>query len=534
MVVVARYCSVGQPFVDDLLDVRNTMKPDFRKSMIWLHTYSGLIIGWLLFTIFLTGTLSYFNPEITQWMKPELLKVSNSTNIINRSLDELHSRGEGASSWRIYLPDNRTEHWYVQWGEGRRNRTTLDLGPENGQVITPRESAGGNFFRVFHYTLQLRGYGGRYYSGVAAMFMLVAVFSGIFTHRRFFKDFFTLRTSNLQKSLTDFHGLLGIVTMPFCIMICATGIMVYVIMYMPFSSEHYVGTERQLSGVLSPGLDKLDPNAPRRSPITDFSEVEKKIESAWGHKQIRRITFEQPFSQAGRIIVDRIKDNTLSRQSDRLVFSSYSGELLKGYVPASTAAEVRRVFFGLHEAHFADTGLRWLLFFLGLLSSALIASGLTIWLMKRLEKAKDRHAGHFIVERLNIAAIAGLTLAIMAFFLSNRLLPIMLEHRAELEVQVFLWAWLLCLLHSLLRPARKAWLEQLFATAFCCFLLPIIDFIQDSQRLIDAVYQFNITYLVFTAAIVLVGICFMKTALWLKAKPIINKQYKGGQKPHVN
>ncbi|MEP1384529.1 MAG: PepSY-associated TM helix domain-containing protein [Paraglaciecola sp.] len=506
------------------------MKPDFRKNMVWLHTYSGLVMGWLLFTIFLTGTLAYFNPEITQWMKPELQKVSNTANMLDRSLDELHARGEGASGWSIYLPNNRTEHWYIQWGEGRRNRTTLSLGPEVKQVIEPRESAGGNFFRVFHYTLQLRGYGGRYYSGIAAMFMLVAVFSGIFTHRRFFRDFFTLRISKLQKALTDFHGLIGIVTMPFCIMICATGIMVYVIMYMPFSSEHYVGTERQLSSVLSPGLDKLTPKAANSSPISDFSEVEKKIEMAWGEKQIRRVTFEQPFTEAGRIIVDRIKDSTLSRQSDRLVFSAHTGEPLKGYLPASTAAEVRRVFFGLHEAHFADTRLRWVLFLLGLLSSALIASGLTIWLVKRLNKVRKRHLSHFLVERLNIAVIAGLPLTIMAFFLSNRLLPVMLESRAEIEVQVFLWTWLLCFLHSFLRPARNAWVEQLWTTALCCFLLPMIDLMQDSQRLLEAFNQLNLPYLIFTVSILIVGACFMKTAVWLTGKPMTNKPYKGSDK----
>lgn len=124
------------------------MKPDFRKSMVWLHTYSGLILGWLLFTIFLTGTLSYFNPEITQWMQPELEQVTSSKNTINRSLTVLHKEGGDADRWRIYLPNERTQKWMVQWSEGRV-RHNLDLGDQVGSIITPRETAGGNFFRVF-------------------------------------------------------------------------------------------------------------------------------------------------------------------------------------------------------------------------------------------------------------------------------------------------------------------------------------------------------------------------------------------------
>ena len=43
-----------------------------RQSMAWIHTWLGLLAGWILFAMFLTGTASYFRPKITQWMQPEL------------------------------------------------------------------------------------------------------------------------------------------------------------------------------------------------------------------------------------------------------------------------------------------------------------------------------------------------------------------------------------------------------------------------------------------------------------------------------
>jgi len=30
-----------------------------RQAMAWLHTWSGLVLGWLMFAIFLTGSLSF-------------------------------------------------------------------------------------------------------------------------------------------------------------------------------------------------------------------------------------------------------------------------------------------------------------------------------------------------------------------------------------------------------------------------------------------------------------------------------------------
>ena len=44
----------------------------FRQSMAWLHAWSGLVVGWVLFAVFVTGTASYYRAEISQWMRPEL------------------------------------------------------------------------------------------------------------------------------------------------------------------------------------------------------------------------------------------------------------------------------------------------------------------------------------------------------------------------------------------------------------------------------------------------------------------------------
>ena len=48
------------------------MKAGLRQSMSWLHTWSGLVVGWVLFFVFVTGTAGYFAYEIDRWMRPEL------------------------------------------------------------------------------------------------------------------------------------------------------------------------------------------------------------------------------------------------------------------------------------------------------------------------------------------------------------------------------------------------------------------------------------------------------------------------------
>jgi hypothetical protein len=48
------------------------MKESFRQCMAWLHTWTGLTTGWVLFFVFVTGTAGYVDDEITRWMRPEL------------------------------------------------------------------------------------------------------------------------------------------------------------------------------------------------------------------------------------------------------------------------------------------------------------------------------------------------------------------------------------------------------------------------------------------------------------------------------
>ena len=41
-----------------------------------IHSWCGLLWGWLLFAVCLTGALTVFDNELTYWMQPELLEVS--------------------------------------------------------------------------------------------------------------------------------------------------------------------------------------------------------------------------------------------------------------------------------------------------------------------------------------------------------------------------------------------------------------------------------------------------------------------------
>src|SRR5690606_41485603 len=100
--------------------------------------------------------------------------------------------------------------------------------------------------------------------------------------------------------------------------------------------------------------------------------------------------------------------------------------------PARQVARIQAGSYGMPVARFADPMLRWEYFAAGLASSAMIATGLTLWIIKRRRRFTDQTRipfGHWLVERLNLAAIVGLPIAMAAYFWPNRLLPLAVATR---------------------------------------------------------------------------------------------------------
>jgi uncharacterized iron-regulated membrane protein len=169
--------------------------------MSWLHTWSSLILGWLLYAIFVTGTLSFFQNEISIWMKPELHQSLNNHNPVQQTelaLNYLQEHAPNASAWTINLPNDRQTTLELSWpkqgsgGENRRGGERRTLDAVTGEEIHARKHKVEVFYIVSTLNYAMPRTWARWIVGIATMFMLVAIISGIITHK-IFKDFFTFR-----------------------------------------------------------------------------------------------------------------------------------------------------------------------------------------------------------------------------------------------------------------------------------------------------------------------------------------------------
>jgi len=458
-----------------------------RQSQSVLHTWSGLVVGWVLFLIFIAGTAAYWKEELTRWMQPEIGLPASSATAVTQAQQFLARTAPDAQRWSIELPDARSSATSVSWqpqGEkerrrGQRNPNQAKLDAD-GKPVQVRETRGGNFFYRLHFDLHyVPVLWARWFISACSMLMLIALISGVITHKKIFTDFFTFRRGKGQRSWLDGHNALAVLSLPFHLMITYTGLITLMTLYMPWAVDaNYPGGRDAFFAELFPRAEKAEASGVAATPPA-LAEVLRRAEVQWGGGHAASLQIEHPSDAAMRISVRRQQGDQIAGAADALSFDA-RGNLLDAAAPRSAAVITRDGMIGLHAARFAPTTMRWLFFLSGVAGTLMVATGLVLWTVKRRTQLPDParpHLGFRIVERLNIGFVTGLPVAMLAFLWGNRLLPLDVANRSDAEVKVFFYAWAACVVHAMLRAPRRGWVEQLALAGLLALGLPLYNLV---------------------------------------------------------
>lgn len=486
------------------------MKQTFRQSMSWLHTWGGLWFTWILFAIFLTGTLGVFDEPISHWMREkgkagEIARSSVESRAHSVSLAQNYLAGVAprAEFWTIGLPGDDEPALRVFWREGEDTpfqRRRLD--PASGEELrnsTQRDTEGGHHFVHMHFEFHA-GSAGIWVVGAATMAMLVALVSGIVVHKKIFTDFFTFRPGKGQRSWLDGHNALGVLTLPFLFMITYTGLIIFWAQYMPAGIHaRHTGGEDSFFAALTEGpaprpLQNIQAPVPELAPLMLRGEAAIAREASFvvvNHAGDRSASVRI----FGRFDPDAESDRLVGRSSGSALFDAITGEAIDVQKPntvrGGNVLATQRTMNALHFVRFGGYPLKWLYFICGMAGAAMLATGAILFMVKRRKKAAAEFGAatprvYRLIEALNVAAIAGLLLACVGYFWINRLLPLDIAERAVREIQLFFGLWLATLAHAALRPPRRAWIEQLSAAAVLCFTLPLLNLLTTGDWLFAA------------------------------------------------
>ncbi|MEW5966298.1 MAG: PepSY-associated TM helix domain-containing protein [Pseudomonadota bacterium] len=516
------------------------MFSNFRLSMTWVHTWFGLVIGFVLIVVFFFGALSVFDREIDRWAIPEtrfepqpmpsfdrlllplLKQVQADKTEYAQKMPLVHDASKGPMTPPSQLiPD---EYWaytthrdpvllvgagfnppFPKDPKGHNHlhgRATID--PRTGEFLKEGSlKIGSDFFYPMHYSLHWKWKNlGIWLVGLAALTMLAALVTGIIMHRKIFREFFTFRPwKHTQRSALDLHNLTGMVALPFHFFFALTGLIIFASFYYlpvsqtllkPLHDQHEViearqtGLPHERSGVAAPlaSVDAMVAEAKRRWAARDMAgEV--------GFLQIHHFGDASSYVSIYRAGSDRV-----ALVGEAIHFKSSTGELLREEPPRSAVAGVNEFLTGLHLQHFEHWLLRWLYVLGGLLGAVCIATGFLFFVGKRKRKhAESGSQGSRVVDALAVTTVTGMVIAAVGMLVVNRLLPADLVGKGDWEKLAFWGFWIVALGHALVRSApvtqarmNPAWREQCGVLAGLSVAAVVLNWITTGDHLVKTLF----------------------------------------------
>jgi len=456
----------------------------FRPRMSWLHTWCGITLLWLMYAVFVTGTFSFYDDELTVWMQPETHALhAPDQQTAERAMQRMAEVAPRAAQWKLTLPSERDPAVRVQWFQRPEERTqysvetTIDGG--TGAQIHPRDTRGGGLLYRFHFQLVAMSWlWGRWIVGVATAAMLMSLLSGIIIHKKYFKEFFTFRQNKGLRSWMDAHNALGVVAMPFHLIMTFSGLLLLTVELLPWGFAVHYGHDRfpyraeRAGFVYQPDAPPAPLNPQGFIATADVTPMLGVADRIWGAGQVGEIDVQNPGTQQAQIVLLRRHGLSLldGGYPQRLRFDGVTGTALgSGALPRrSVPREIYNTLSALHIMRIGGPGLRLLSFLSGLLGTAMIATGALLWVHKRVGQRRKlgyTPLGEQMVERMNVAVFTGLLVAIGLYVLSDRLMPAALANRQDIELKTFLLGWLFAAVHAAVRAPAAAWREQLAAIA---------------------------------------------------------------------
>lgn len=511
---------------------------NFRLSMTWVHTWFGLVLGFVLMICFFFGALSVFDREIDRWAIPdtrfEPQPMPSFDHLLKPVFEKLraHPDDMAATAARVVgdLPHPDTMPMASLYAYTTHRDPVLSIGAEfsipnkplnpaddhlhvhGWATIDPRTGEaipddalkiGSRWFYPMHYSLNWHWKNiGYYIVGLAAFVMLAALVTGVIMHRKIFRELFTFRPKKrTQRSALDLHNMTGVVALPFHFFFAFTGLVIFAsFFYFPVShtllkplhDQHEVleaertGLPHEAAGIAAPmaSVDAMVAEAKRRWAARDMAG------------EVGYLFADHLGDQNGYVSIYRAGSDRVALVGEGIHFKASTGEVLREDPPRTVVSEINEFLTGLHLQHFEHWLLRWLYVIGGLLGCICIATGFIFFVEKRKQQhAKTQSQGSRIVDALAVTTVTGMLIASFAMLVANRLLPADLAGKGDWEINAFWFAWLLAFLHATWRSApvaraarNPAWREQCWIAALLAVAAVVLNWLTTGDHLVKTLF----------------------------------------------
>ncbi|CAI3924524.1 PepSY domain-containing protein [Commensalibacter papalotli (ex Botero et al. 2024)] len=475
------------------------------------HQWIGLVGGWFLFIIFISGSISIFDKEITQWMQPELALYSPTKDVSTQALNQAYDSWKEYKDIRknlIILPSARDPFIRVLHYQDELLQGVV-IHPQEGNIIPARATGGGDFIDSLHRHLFIgRSIGGAIVLTIDIAFILILI-SGIVIYLPTLikKLFFIYPKPKSLRFKSDLHTLIGIFFLPFLFVIAISGFLFLAPRYLPstepkphISAQHLKKTNADTRPDLFPLLAKAQ---------TYFGAMPSAI--VFAKKEIR-------FMENDEARIARLKNY--------VAFDRNTMQQTSSSTPPTALSLLNKTLLGIHMVRAGDTILRIVFFLMGIGSSVLVAYGLLLFCNKKRNSVSSNtsmYKQYFYktVEGINIGIIMGILIALVAFFWLNRLLPISLPQRLHWEITGFFSVFFIILITSILSTTYNktylTWISSIGFFSILCLFLPVLDIALCSSYLKAAIFNQHYLYIIMDSAIFFLGLIFLRLFFYIQS-----------------
>ena len=446
-----------------------------------LHTWSGVVLGAVLFAVFWMGSLSVFDREIDRWMMPHTRLPQAAPLSLDAVASIAGKLAPDAQQWTATLPSERTPLLSLRVpGPGRAVQHLLD--PASGARLEGPETKGGTgFVFPFHFMLHIGWLDlGIWLVGLCGMAMLALVISGVIIHLRIFKDFLLFRPNKaLSRSALDLHTAIGVLAMPFHFIMPLSGLVIFFALF--FGSTWraaFGGDEDAFDREVFGSYER--PRLEVQAPLASLDAMAGEAARRWSGSKPFMLRVFNAGDRNAYVEMRRSYAGDVAMNRDIIFFDGPSGAVLDTF-SSKPIGRFQRFVAGIHFVQFDHWPLRWLYFAGGLSGCVMIATGFLFWLeSRRAEHARRGLWGVRVVEALTIGSVTGIMASTLGYFAANRALGAGASlagwSRGDLEMLVFYALWLASFVHAGWR-GRAAWGEQCVVLAGLGVLAPALDWL---------------------------------------------------------
>jgi uncharacterized iron-regulated membrane protein len=348
------------------------------------------------------------------------------------------------------------------------------IDPATGDPVPPRSDL-GFFLYLMHFLWPIPG--GGYVAGAAAVLLLFILISGVIIHlNKLWQELALFRPSlRLRLVWSDAHKVLGVIGLPFQIVIAWTGALLCLQSTVgPVFVQTTLGGDRgALDHALSLGASVRPAGEPGVAP--DVRLILARAREALPQARHTQMIFRNLGDRDAFVDVRGEQEDGLLRQTSVRI-SARDGAVLfaRGPGGASRYSRVTEAFYALHLASYGGAGVRVAYALLALLGALGIVTGVLVWLERR--RRRGLGAGDVLLARLTAGGCAGACLAVAALFMANQLLPDDLPGRPGWEHRAFYAAWGAAVVFCLARRSAAASARDLLLVAGGLLaIVPMLD-----------------------------------------------------------